>query len=157
MSFPLGFQEIQLVPDGTLVLHVLIILIMVYVLNATLYKPINRILEARDKRTKGRLSEAQTILGTVSEKVSEYETQLRKARGEAYAYTEAQRGTAMQERQQKLAEMREQLMQSISREKEAIQRQAEEARAALDVESRSMAREIGRRVLNRSLSDAEMN
>jgi hypothetical protein len=49
MVFPLGFAEnsIQLVPDGTLLLHVLIILVMVYVLNATLFKPINLILEAR--------------------------------------------------------------------------------------------------------------
>src|SRR5947209_1129969 len=61
MTFPLGFAEnsIQLVPDGTLLLHVLIILVMVYVLNATLFRPINRILEARDKRTRGRLTEAR--------------------------------------------------------------------------------------------------
>jgi len=42
MTLPLGLAEnsIQLVPDGTLILHVLIILVMVYVLNATLFKPI---------------------------------------------------------------------------------------------------------------------
>src|SRR5437762_3585881 len=107
MVFPLGFAEnsIQLVPDGTLILHVLIILVMVYVLNATLYKPINKILEAREKRTKGRLSEAQEILNDVSRKVSDYEGALRKARGEAYAFSESERGAAMNERQQKLNEM----------------------------------------------------
>src|SRR5207244_13444608 len=59
----LGFAEnsIQLVPDGTLILHIVIILVMVYVLNATLYKPINQILESREKRTRGRLTEAQEI------------------------------------------------------------------------------------------------
>src|ERR1051326_7025485 len=69
-----GFAEdsIQLVPDGTLVLHVIIILIMVYVLNATLYKPINQILASREKRTRGRLSEAQEIMQSVSEKTGEY-------------------------------------------------------------------------------------
>jgi F0F1-type ATP synthase membrane subunit b/b' len=53
MPLVLGFAEnsIQLVPDGTLILHVIIILVMVYVLNATLYKPINKILESREKRT----------------------------------------------------------------------------------------------------------
>jgi len=46
MPFVLGFAEnsIQLVPDGTLILHVIIILVMIYVLNTTLYQPINRIL-----------------------------------------------------------------------------------------------------------------
>jgi F-type H+-transporting ATPase subunit b len=151
MSFPLGFAEnsIQLVPDGTLILHVLIILVMVYVLNATLFKPINQILVSREKRTRGRLSEAEAILKSVGEKLTDYERSLRQARSEAYARTEAQRTEAMKERQQKLNEMREQLAQSIAREKEAIQQQATEARATLEEESRQIAREIGSRVLGR--------
>ena len=58
MTLPLGLAEnpIQLVPDGTLILHVLIILVMVYVLNATLFKPINKILAARDERERLRLN-----------------------------------------------------------------------------------------------------
>ena len=84
MVYPLGFAEnsIQLVPDGTLLLHVLIILVMVYVLNATLFKPINQILENREKRTRGRLTEAQEIMGNVSERLAEYERALRAARTE---------------------------------------------------------------------------
>src|SRR5918992_845271 len=99
MTYPLGFAEssIQLVPDGTLILHVIIILLMVWILNATLYKPINRILEAREKRTRGRTTEAQEILHDVSEKVSNYERQLRQARSGAYATTEQERTAAMQE------------------------------------------------------------
>ena len=159
MMFLLGFAEnsIQLVPDGTLLLHVLIILLMVYVLNATLYKPINRILEERDKRTRGRLSEAQEVLRDVSQRLSEYERALRQARGEAYALSEHERAGAMQDRQLKLNQMRQQLADSIAREKEAIQRQAEEARGLLEAESRGIAREIGARVLSRPISDAEMN
>ena len=159
MTLPLGFAEnsIQLVPDGTLILHVLIILVMVYVLNATLFKPINRILEARDRRTKGRLSEAQEILKNVSEQLANYERQLRQARGAAYAFSESERGTAMQERQSKLNEMRQQLSESIAQEKKAIAQQADEARGTLEVESRRLAREIGARVLSRPITDAEMN
>jgi len=154
MMYPLGFAEnsIQLVPDGTLILHVIIILVMVWILNATLYKPINRILEAREKRTRGRMSEAQEILHDVSEKVSTYEQQLRQARAQAYALTEQERAGAMQERQQKLNEMRQQLGEEIAQEKQAIERQAQEARASLEDESRRIAREIGERVLNRPVS-----
>ncbi|HSP61596.1 MAG TPA: hypothetical protein VLQ90_01290 [Pyrinomonadaceae bacterium] len=159
MTLPLGFAEnsIQLVPDGTLILHVLIILVMVYVLNKTLFKPINQILEARDRRTRGRLSEAQEILKSVSEQLANYERQLRRARGEAYAFSESERGAAMQARQQKLNEMRAQLSESIAQEKKAIAQQADEARGTLDVESRRLAREIGARVLSRPITDAEMN
>jgi F-type H+-transporting ATPase subunit b len=155
----LGFAEnsIQLVPDGTLLLHVLIILVMIYVLNATLFKPINRILEAREKRTRGRLTEAQEILGSVSEKLTEYERALRAGRTEAYAYTEHERAGAMQDRQKQLDQMRAQLNASTASEKEAIQRQAEAARITLEADAHRMAVEIGSRILSRPLSDVEMN
>jgi F-type H+-transporting ATPase subunit b len=159
MVLPLGFAEnsIQLVPDGTLLLHVLIILVMVYVLNATLFKPINQILEAREKRTRGRLSEAEEILQRVSEKLADYERSLRVARKEAYAFTEQERAGAMRERQQHLDEMRAQLAASTAMEKEAIQRQAEAARITLEADSHRIAIEIGTRVLSRPISDVETN
>ena len=159
MVLPLGFAEnsIQLVPDGTLLLHVLLILVMVYVLNATLFKPINAILAAREKRTRGRLTEAQEILANVGARLAEYERALRQARTEAYAFSEQERAAAMQERQKHLDGMRAKLAESISLEKEAIQRQAEAARVLLEVESRRIAFEIGARVLSRPITNVEMN
>jgi len=159
MVYPLGFAEnsIQLVPDGTLFLHVLIILVMVYVLNATLFRPINRILEAREKRTRGRLTEAQEILGNVSEKLAEYERALRAARTEAYALAERERAAAMQERQKAIDEMRAQLAASTAAEKEAIKGQAEAARTTLEADARRIAGEIGSRVLGRTIGGVEMN
>ena len=159
MPLVLGFAEnsIQLVPDGTLILHVIIILVMVYVLNATLYKPINQILESREKRTRGRLSEAQEIMKGVKEKLADYEGSLRQARSEAYALAESQRAEAMMERQRRVNEMRNELAQSIATAREAIQEQAVQARASLEVESRLIARDISSRVLNRSISDSGIN
>src|SRR4030095_4285102 len=115
MPVALGFAEnsIQLVPDGTLILHVIIILVMIYVLNATLYKPINNILESREKRTRGRLSEAQEIMKGVKDKLAEYEGSLRQARSEAYALAESQRAQAMSERQRRVNEMRNEFGQAI--------------------------------------------
>jgi len=159
MTFPLGFAEnsIQLVPDGTLIVHVLIVLVMVYVLNATLYKPINLILANREKRTKGRASESDEILQSVNEKLADYERSLRSARSDAYAFTEQERSEAVKQRQQKLTETRTQLAASVATEKQAIQRQADEARAALDVDSREIAAQIGSRVLKRSITSASLN
>jgi F-type H+-transporting ATPase subunit b len=153
MPVILGFAEdsIQLVPDGTLVLHVIIILVMVYVLNATLFKPINQILAAREKRTRGRLSEAQEIMASVTEKTTDYEKSLRQARAEAYAYSEAQRAEAMKERQARVNEMRAELATSVAHEKQTIERQATDARSALEGDSRQLAAEIGSRILNRPI------
>jgi F-type H+-transporting ATPase subunit b len=159
MIYPLGFAEnsIQLVPDGTLFLHVLIILVMVYVLNATLFKPINRILEAREKRTQGRLTEAEEILSNVSEKLAAYERALRAARTEAYALSERERAAALEARQKDLDKMRAQLAASTAAEKEAIKRQADAARISLEADARRIAVEIGSRILSRPLSGVELN
>lgn len=159
MPIALGFAEnsIQLVPDGTLILHVIIILVMVWLLNITLYKPINQILANREKRTRGRMSEAEEISQSVSQKLSEHQRSLRQARAAAYALSEAERAAAMKDRQAQLNAMREELAQSIAQEKKTIEQQAAEARAALEVESRGIAREIGSRVLNRPLSDGQIN
>ncbi|HYW71533.1 MAG TPA: hypothetical protein VE961_10880 [Pyrinomonadaceae bacterium] len=153
MPVILGFADdsIQLVPDGTLVLHIIIILVMVYLLNLTLYKPINQILASREKRTRGRLSEAQEIMQSVTDKTGEYEKALRQARADAYAHSEAQRAEAMKARQQKLNEMRAELAESVAKQKDAIAQQATAARAFLETESRQIAAEIGSRILNRPI------
>jgi len=159
MPVILGFAEdsIQLVPDGTLLLHIILILLMVYLLNVTLYKPINQILASREKRTRGRMSEAQEITQSVSAKMADYEASLRQARSEAYAFAEAERAEAMKDRQQKLNDTREQMAASVAREKETIQQQASEARQTLGVDARRLAAEIGSRVLKRPVGDVNVN
>lgn len=151
----LAFAEnsIQLVPDGTLFLHIAIILIMVFVLNNTLYKPINRILEERERRTRGRSSEAQDILQRVDEAATKYERSLRDARAEGYRLMERERAEAMSERQAKLNALREEVTQTIATEKDLIRNQAEEARQTLTADARNIAVEIGSQILHRPIGN----
>ena len=151
----LAFAEnsIQLVPDGTLLLHIAIILVMIFVLNATLFKPINRILEEREKRTRGRSGEANDILRSVEEKLAHYEQTLRNTRAEGYRLMEQERTVAMNERQAKLGAVREEINRSVADQKVAINAQAAEARANLDLEARRLAAEIGAQILHRPISD----
>ena len=75
----LAENSIQLVPDGTLLMHLIIIFVMVAALNLTLFKPINRILQERDLQTRGRMTEAQTTLARVAEEMARYQQKLREA------------------------------------------------------------------------------
>ena len=147
-------NSIQLVPDGTLFLHIIIILLMVFVLNATLFKPINRILEERERRTRGRSGEAHDILQRVEEKVIQYERTLREARAEGYRLMEQERDAAMSERQAKLNAVRDEINHSVADEREAIQGQVDEARATLEQEARRLAAEIGSQILHRPISES---
>lgn len=154
ISLAFAENSIQLVPDGTLILHIAIILVMVLILNATLFKPINRILEERERRTRGRSGEAQDILHRVEQKLSHYENSLREARAEGYRLMEQQRAVAMSERQAKLSAVREEINQLIAEQKNIIRAQTEEARATLASDSRRIAAEIGAQILQRPISDA---
>jgi F-type H+-transporting ATPase subunit b len=153
MTF-VAFAEnpIQLVPDGTLFLHIAIILLMVFVLNATLFKPINRILEERERRTRGRSGEAQDILQRVEEKVTQYEHTLREARAEGYRLMEQERSTAMNERQARLNAVRGEISSSIAEQKEAIQEQVNVASGTLKQEAHRLAVEISSQILQRPIS-----
>ena len=147
-------NSIQLVPDGTLFLHIAIILVMVFVLNATLFKPINRILEERERRTRGRSGDAREILRDVEKKMSLYERTLREARTEGYRLMEQERATAMRERQIKLDAVRDEISRSVNEQKDAITAQVERARVTLKDEALSIAAEIGAHILHRPVSPA---
>jgi F-type H+-transporting ATPase subunit b len=154
----LGFAENPvLVPDGTIILHIVIILVMVFVLNATLFKPINRILEERERRTRGRSGEAKGIIQQVEEKLASYERSLREARSEGYRLMEQERTEAMRERQIRVDAVREEVNQLVGEEKSVIRAQAEEARATLMLDTGAMATEISAHILHRPVSGSTIS
>jgi F-type H+-transporting ATPase subunit b len=146
-------SQIQLVPDGTLVFHLAVIIIMVALLNATLLKPINRILEERERRTRGRLSEAQEVLATVDLRLREYERRLREARSEGYALMEQERMLLSRERERKVAEVKSAIASWLSTQKEKLKSEAEEVRANLKEDARTRALEISQQILQRQIRD----
>lgn len=154
----LGFAENPvLVPDGTIFLHIIIILVMVFVLNATLFRPINRILEERERRTRGRSGEAKGIIQQVEEKLASYERALREARSEGYRLMEQERAEAMRERQLKVDAVREEVSRMIEEEKRVIQSQAEEARSTLMRDAGAIATEISSQILHRPVSSSTIS
>jgi F-type H+-transporting ATPase subunit b len=154
----LGFAENPvLVPDGTIVLHIIIILVMVYVLNATLFKPINRILEERERRTRGRSGEAKGIIREVDEKLAQYERSLREARSEGYRLMEHERAEAMRERQLKVDVVREEVGRMSEEERAVIRAQMEEVRETLLRDAGTIATEISSHILHRPVNPSTIS
>jgi len=146
----LAFAEsIQLVPDGTIVLHIAIIITMVFVLNKLLFRPINNILEEREHRTRGRSGEARETIRRVDESLANYENSLRKARAEGYKLLEQKQAEAFGERQQRIGLVRQEVERQIEEEKGAIRAQADEARATLESEAARIAAGISSQILGR--------
>lgn len=150
----LAENSIQLVPDGTLLLHIGLILLMIFLLNKTLFKPINKVLTERERRTRGGSDEAQVALRRVDERLSVYEKSIRDARAEGYQNIERERSAALGERQAKISSLREDLTEASAREKENIRLQVERSRAELDEEARSIAERISANILGRPIGNA---
>jgi F-type H+-transporting ATPase subunit b len=149
MFLALAENSIQLVPDGTLFLHIILIVLMVFILNVTLFRPINRVLEEREEQTRGRTSHAQKIFKQIEVDLSTYEQSLRGARAEGYRLLEQQRVEALQERQRTLRMLREELEDSSEQEKQSIYAQGEQARLTLEEDSQRVAAEISQHILRR--------
>lgn len=144
-------ESIQLVPDGTLFVHIAIILLMIFVLNRMLFKPVDRVLTERERRTLGRSGEAKDILKRVEAGLSNYERSLREARAESYRLLEAEQAKATEARQRKVGQIRKEVKMQVGDEKNGLQSQMEDARANLLNDARQMAASVSQQVLGRPL------
>ena len=124
---------------------------MVAILNATLLKPINRVLQERERLTTGRLSEAQSVLSNVEQKMREFERQLREARSEGYALLEHERAALTKSRDQKLAELKAEIGELLKQEKDRLSAEARSVRSTLAADSKNLAREISQHILRRPI------
>ena len=145
----LAEASIQLVPDGTLLLHLFFIAVMVFVLNRTLLKPINQILAERDRQIGGRLSEAQRLSAEAEEKMRKYQSALREARADGYRLLEKERAAGLKEKDEQVRRHREQLSGTVAQEIESIQKQQERVRAELETQADTMGVLISSQILRR--------
>ena len=145
----LAEASIQLVPDGTLLLHMLFIAVMVFVLNRTLLKPINQILAERDKQIGGRLTEAQMLSAEAEEKRRNYHSALREARADGYRLLEKERTAGLKEKDEKVRQHREELSQTVTRELDSLRKQQETVRTELEAQADSMGVLISSQILRR--------
>ena len=145
----LAEDTIQLVPDATLLLHLVFVVVMVVVLNRTLLKPINQILAEREKQITGRLREAEALAAESQEKLKTYNDTLREARTTGYKLLEKERAEGLKEKEQKLRESRDQLSNEVSKQVEQIRRQEQSVKSELEGQAATIGNLISSQILRR--------
>ncbi len=142
-----AFAGIQLIPDGTLFVHIALILLMIWILNRTFFRPINKVIESRDKNSGGRNIEAQKILSQVEEKRVIYDSAIREARHEGYKLVEKQRSKAIAKRQKTIDSVKEEVTSLLGAEKASITEQTDIARNQINSEAKKLAEQISANLL----------
>ena len=145
----LAEASIQLVPDGTLLLHLAMVGIMVFVLNRTLLKPINKILAERERQVEGRIKEAQTLVAETEEKLRSYNAALREARSEGYRLLEKERAAALKEKDEKVRQYRELISQTVATELQSTRQQEQKVREELESQAATIGDLISSQILRR--------
>jgi len=146
--FFLAFAEsIQLFPDGTIFIHIALILAMIWLLNRTFFRPINSVIESREKQKGGHGTEAENILHEAGEKEAEYNKAVLDARSRGYELVEKEHLAAVAERDKQIAATKIELAEQAAAEKTSIERQTSEARSAIAFEADAMAEKIASNIL----------
>lgn len=145
----LAFAEepIRLFPDGSLFLHIAIILVMIWLLNRTLYRPINRILEAREKNKGGHFTEAEAILKKAAGKEANYAAELLDARSHGYELIEKEQKRAVEDRNKRISEVKTEVAQSYEAGKAELEKQVADARLTIGADAEKAADTIAGNIL----------
>lgn len=144
----LAFQEsVQLFPDGTIFIHIALILVMIWILNRTFFRPVNNIIRSREKFKDVEGGEAGSIQAEAAEKEAKYKAELLEARSRGYSYIEEQHSKLVRAREKKLKEIKAETDQKLATERAEIERQAAEARASIGQDAAKLADEIAATVL----------
>ena len=145
----LAEASIQLVPDGTLLLHLLLVVVMVVVLNRTLLKPINHILSERERQVTGRLREAEALTAESEEKVKNYNNTLREARTAGYKLLEKERTEGLKEKEQKIRQYRDELSRQVDTQLEQTRKQEQAVKGELEAQAATIGSLISSQILRR--------
>lgn len=148
--FVLAFAEagsVQLIPDFSVFVHMFIILIMIYILNRTFFRPINKIIDVREKNKGGKFSKAEGILKEVSAKEDEYKKGLLEARTKSYEMIEKERSAALELKQNRLAEAKQEVAALLETELNELEQQTSSAKSAIAEEAEKMAEKISSNLL----------
>ena len=139
--------KVDLIPDGTIFIHIALILLMIWILNRTFFRPINRIIDSREKNKGGRSSEAESLLREVSTKETQYSESLREARSKGYELIEKERTAAVNFRQEKLGAAKTEVEQMVTQETAQLATQTVAAQQTIAAEAEKMAEKISLSIL----------
>jgi F0F1-type ATP synthase membrane subunit b/b' len=145
----LAEASIQLVPDGTLLLHLVMVAVMVFILNRTLLKPINHILSEREKQIAGRVKEAQSLATETEEKLKKYNDTLHEARVDGYKLLEKERAAGLKEKEEKLRSYREQVSREVAAQVDDTRRQQQSVKGELETQAATIGDIISSQILRR--------
>lgn len=141
-------QTIQLVPDGTMFLHLVVVVVMVAILNRTLLNPINRILAERDEQIRSSKTEREKLEAERAGKIEQYSATLRDARSDSYHLLERERAEALKRKDEQVRAAKEEISKTVMAQLDDVHIQEEKVRKELEGQAVLISESITARVMH---------
>ncbi|PIE55868.1 MAG: hypothetical protein CSA34_06885 [Desulfobulbus propionicus] len=137
--------------DITLVLHIINMIVLMFVLNAVLYKPVLGILEQRKEKIASLHGDIERFRQDARQRQAEVEEQMREASSRAKKALDGARSEAQAAGSEKLAAIRSEMDEGKEQQLAEIRVQVDTAGKQLQGNVAGFAREMAEKILGRSL------
>ena len=137
--------------DKTLIFQMINMIILMFVLNAVLYKPIKNILKERAKKIMGMQGEVAKFEKNAQLRQEEVDAKMAKASGKAKAALDAARADAQAAGDEKLASIKAEVDEFKDKKLAEINAQIGEARDGLKANLEGFATDMASKILGRAL------
>jgi F-type H+-transporting ATPase subunit b len=135
--------------DGSIVVQIVNFLVLIWILNMVLYKPIRKILLARKEKMVGMQSDIDGSAQQVQSKVDAYADGVRQARATGQKEKEALMQAAAEEEKAIIGKINASAQAELKAVKEKITQEMGTVKAALEKEIDVFADAIGKKILGR--------
>ena len=137
--------------DITLVIQILNMIILMFLLNGVLYKPVKRILKERAEKQQGMQGEIAKFEKNARLRQQEVDEKMAKASGKAKAALDSARAEAQAAGDQKLGTIKAEAEASKEKQLVDIRAQIESAKKGLQANLDGFANDMASKILGRSL------
>ena len=138
--------------DLSLLIHIIDFLLLIWILNIILYKPIRQILIKRNEKIGGLDQKIKTFLNDAEQKDLAYGAGLKAARAEGLKEKEVFLKDAAEEERNIIEQINQKNQADIAEVQAKIQKDADAAKAALLQEVDAFAETISQKILGRAVS-----
>jgi len=141
---------ITVIPDISLVYQMINFLVLLFVLNLVLYKPIRNVLLERKARVDGLESGVEKASADLDSQKNSYKSGLREARSKGLKEKEVFVEAASKEEQEIIDQINKKAQANLAQIKEQVASETEQARKVLEGEVEAYAKTIGEKILGRA-------
>jgi F-type H+-transporting ATPase subunit b len=137
--------------DITMVIQMINIVVLMFLLNGVLYKPIKKILKERSEKMQGMQNEVAKFEQNARLRQEEVDAKMSKASGKAKAALDAARAEAQAAGDEKMASIKAEVDEFKDKQLAQINTQIGEARAGLKANLEGFATDMASKILGRAV------